>query len=148
MFAYSMREKTSAHRNLPDDVPTEVKQARLKKMIDVFMKAQLARTQKENLGAHHLVLVDGKGKKDNQLKGKTDTYRSVIFEQRHGLPVVKSADEYRGQVARESVDTVNKGDYVMVKVNTTSSNTLFGEAVCKLDFNTFFELSKGLPYFK
>ena len=29
MFAYSMREKTHAHRRLVDNVPEEVKQARL-----------------------------------------------------------------------------------------------------------------------
>ena len=38
MFAYSMREKTHAHRRLVDNVPEKVKQARLKKMIDVFRK--------------------------------------------------------------------------------------------------------------
>ena len=38
MFAYSMREKTHAHRRLVDNVPEEVKQTRLRKMIDVFRK--------------------------------------------------------------------------------------------------------------
>ncbi len=37
LFAYSMREKTHAHRNYVDDVPEEVKQERLKKMIDTFV---------------------------------------------------------------------------------------------------------------
>jgi tRNA A37 methylthiotransferase MiaB len=38
LFAYSMREKTHAHRNYQDDVPPEIKQARLEQMIENFHK--------------------------------------------------------------------------------------------------------------
>lgn len=38
LFAYSMRERTHAHRRMQDDVPDEVKQARLVQMIDVFKR--------------------------------------------------------------------------------------------------------------
>jgi tRNA A37 methylthiotransferase MiaB len=38
LFAYSMREKTHAHRRMEDDVPQDVKQARLVRMIDTFKK--------------------------------------------------------------------------------------------------------------
>ena len=37
MFAYSMREKTHAHRNFVDNVKAEVKQERLEKMIEKFL---------------------------------------------------------------------------------------------------------------
>ena len=37
LFAYSMREKTSAHRNLQDDVPELVKKRRLMEGIDAYM---------------------------------------------------------------------------------------------------------------
>lgn len=37
LFAYSMRPKTHAHRNYKDDVPPEVKQQRLERMIKVFL---------------------------------------------------------------------------------------------------------------
>jgi tRNA A37 methylthiotransferase MiaB len=36
MFAYSQREKTYAHRHLPDDVPNDVKVRRLREVIDTF----------------------------------------------------------------------------------------------------------------
>ncbi len=42
-----MREKTHAHRNFTDDVPAEVKQERLERMIQTFLKNQLIATQKE-----------------------------------------------------------------------------------------------------
>jgi tRNA A37 methylthiotransferase MiaB len=38
LFAYSMREKTHAHRRFQDDVPEDIKQARLRRMIDTFKK--------------------------------------------------------------------------------------------------------------
>ena len=36
LFAYSMRERTHAHRRMQDNVPEDVKKARLVRMIDVF----------------------------------------------------------------------------------------------------------------
>ena len=41
LFAYSMREKTHAHRTMKDNVPESVKKERLSKMIEVFKKKQL-----------------------------------------------------------------------------------------------------------
>lgn len=56
MFAYSMRERTHAHRNYEDDVPEEVKQRRLKQMIDLFVELQAPLNQKE-IGKVHLILL-------------------------------------------------------------------------------------------
>jgi tRNA A37 methylthiotransferase MiaB len=41
LFAYSMREKTHAHRRMQDNVPENVKKERLTVMIDTFKKRQL-----------------------------------------------------------------------------------------------------------
>lgn len=38
MFAYSMREKTHAHRRMQDNVPEDVKKRRLIRMIDTFKR--------------------------------------------------------------------------------------------------------------
>ena len=38
LFAYSMRERTHAHRRMQDNVPEDVKKERLVRMIDVFKK--------------------------------------------------------------------------------------------------------------
>lgn len=88
MFAYSLREKTHAHRNyayslayillfdtclfvnfsllflfflfffFSDDVPAEVKNQRLKEVIDTFHELAKAKNQKE-IGTEHIVLVEG-----------------------------------------------------------------------------------------
>lgn len=69
LFAYSMRERTHAHRRMEDNVPEEVKGERLKEMIRVFRENQLVKNQEE-IGRRHLVLVDQEGKFEGQLKGK------------------------------------------------------------------------------
>lgn len=80
LFAYSMREKTHAHRRMVDDVPEAVKQERLVRMIDLFKRTQLAKNR-EDIGRKHLVLVDGKGKKgEHQLSGLTDTMKRAVFD--------------------------------------------------------------------
>lgn len=61
LFAYSMREKTHAHRKMQDNVPEAVKKARLIHLIDVFKKNQLIK-QMQEIGNHHLVLIDGNGR--------------------------------------------------------------------------------------
>jgi tRNA A37 methylthiotransferase MiaB len=38
LFAYSMREKTHAHRRMQDNVPQDVKKRRLIEMIDTFKR--------------------------------------------------------------------------------------------------------------
>ena len=150
MFAYSMREKTHAHRALNDDVPEEVKQNRLRRLIDISMKNQLERSRMD-IGRYHLVLVDGVGKKEGQLKGKSDTYRTVVFECPDKISKIRNVSEYqevtRGERERSREEEVKKGDYVIVKIDRSTSNTLFGKPICKTDFKTFFELSKGKAYY-
>lgn len=141
-----MREKTKAHRSMQDDVPELVKKERLKRMIEVFLKAQLEITQKE-IGKYHLVLIDGPGKKPGQLKGRTDTYRPVIFDASNKIPVMTSKREFNDLEACEHRAEVKKGDYVIVKIDSCTSNTLFGQPLCKTDFKTFFEISNSRPFF-
>jgi tRNA A37 methylthiotransferase MiaB len=76
LFAYSMREKTHAHRNLVDDVPETVKQRRVKEMIDTFTKIQSTINQAE-IGKLHVILLEGKAKRqENTLMGKTDNFKN------------------------------------------------------------------------
>lgn len=70
LFAYSMREKTFAHRKLVDDVPEKEKNKRLIKMIEVFREGQFKQMQKR-IGSKEIVLIFGKGKFENQWKGST-----------------------------------------------------------------------------
>jgi tRNA-2-methylthio-N6-dimethylallyladenosine synthase len=118
LFAYSMREKTHAHRRMQDNVPDDVKQERLVRMINVFKENQLIK-QKQEIGAHHLILVDKLGRDVNQLSGLTDTNKRAI---------IPMSDDYQF------------GDFVLSKVTDASQNTLFCEPVRKMGISEYFEM--------
>lgn len=116
LFAYSMRERTHAHRRMEDDVPEDIKQARLRRMIDTFKKHQLE-VQLQEKGRHHLVLVDGKGKKgENQMSGLTDTMKRAVFD----------STEFK------------VGDMVLVEVTDATQNTLFTKPLKKMSVQDYF----------
>lgn len=58
LFAYSMREKTTAHRRFTDDVPEEVKQLRLLAMVKVFRKVAAERNAMF-VGKNQQILIEG-----------------------------------------------------------------------------------------
>lgn len=58
LFAYSMREKTTAHRRYKDDVPDEVKNARLKAMVKVFREGAAERNA-AFIGKNQQILIEG-----------------------------------------------------------------------------------------
>lgn len=58
LFPYSMREKTTAHRRLKDDVPEEVKKERLIRMIETFRNGAQEQNQKL-IGNTELILIEG-----------------------------------------------------------------------------------------
>ena len=118
LFAYSMREKTHAHRRMQDNVPEPVKKQRLIAMIDVFKKNQLLK-QKAEIGNHHLVLVDGFGRLgETQLTGITDSNKRAVFE---------ASDKYK------------VGDLVVVRVTDATQNALFSEPLGKMGVQEFYK---------
>lgn len=105
MFMYSERPDTYAARKYEDDVPEEVKKRRLSEIIKLQNGISLESNEGE-LGREHVVLVEGTSKRsDEQLRGRTDTNKMVVFDRR----------AYR------------KGDYVRVRVTDCTSATLIAE---------------------
>jgi len=105
LFAYSMRERTHAHRRMQDDVPEDVKLKRLQKLIELFKRTQLEK-QREEVGRQHLLMLDKKGRHEGQLSGLTDTAKRGII-----------------QVQEDSQFKI--GDFVLAEVTDVSQNTLF-----------------------
>lgn len=130
MFAYSLREKTHAHRALVDDVPETVKQRRLREVIDTFTPLSRARNDAE-IGRTHLVLVEGLSKKsDADWAGRTDTGKRVVLPR----TAVSSAIGRAGEVE------LSMGDYVAVRVtHSLSANTLRGEPLARTSIGQFEE---------
>lgn len=78
LFAYSPRKGTPAMR-WKDDIPEEVKQTRLQKLIDL-QDGICARQRQALLGTELEVLVEKRNDKDSSfLKGKTRCWKNVIF---------------------------------------------------------------------
>lgn len=109
MFAYSERERTLAHRKYEDNVPEEVKKRRLSEIISQQMGIQEENNRRE-IGNRHLVLAEGTSKRsDDQLSGRTDTNKMVVFDR----------------------ENFAKGDYVEVEIIDCTSATLIGKPIRK-----------------
>lgn len=79
MFRYSEREGTFAKKNLPDNVPENVKLERLDRMIQ--MQGAISKTANESeIGCVHEVLLEGRSRRSEaDWCGRTDRGRKVIF---------------------------------------------------------------------
>jgi len=115
MFAYSERERTLAHRKYEDNVPDKIKKRRLSEIIELQMGIQEELNKKE-IGRRHLVLIEGTSKRsDEQLRGRTDTNKMVIFDREDYKP----------------------GEYVEVKINDCTSATLLGDVIGRSSIQEF-----------
>ena len=109
MFKYSERPGTYASKNLPDDIPEDVKIRRLNEMIELQNHLS-AESNARDIGKTFEVLVEGISKRSKeQLFGRTQQNKVVVFD--------------RGNH--------RTGDFVMVKVTESSSATLKGVEVAE-----------------
>ena len=107
LFKYSERPGTYASKHLPDDVPEEVKIARLQRMINLQNELSLE-SNRRDIGHEFEVLVEGFSKRSReQLFGRTSQNKVVVFDKgNHRI-----------------------GQLVRVRVTDASSATLLGEAL-------------------
>lgn len=124
LFAYSMREKTTAHRRYKDDVPDEVKHRRLKEMTELFYSKSKALKSKR-IGELELVLVEGISRRGSvDLKGRNDGNVIVILPNEE-IPVSYNSSEK---------SKIKPGDYVVVEVERTA-NVLMGRGLYHTTLN-------------
>lgn len=122
MFAYSMREKTHAHRNYTDNVPEEVKQRRLSELIEAFRETT-GPCYDSQIGSTQLVLVEGPNKRapETELIGKTDKGHRVSF-------VRKPLFDKECLLDNDLKRNPEIGDFVEVRIEKSTRASLFGEA--------------------
>lgn len=77
VFAYSQRKGTPAMR-WKDDIPEEVKQERLQRLLEIHTQIGTEERQ-EFMGTTTEVLVEKRGR-DGKLKGRTRCWKNVVFE--------------------------------------------------------------------
>lgn len=86
MFFYSTRPGTLAARTLEDDVPEAVKKRRLQEIIDLQNRISGELFQ-ESIGTVVAVLAESESRRSNeQLMGRTDGNRSVVFDRKSYKP--------------------------------------------------------------
>lgn len=120
MFKYSERPNTKAARQFKDDVPDDVKIARLNEIIE--LKTQLSEeSNRRDIGKTFEVLVEQPSRRsDEYLSGRTSQNKMVVFPK----------------------ESYTIGDYVMVSITDCTSATLIGTPVKKVEHSVQNILSK------
>ncbi|KAJ1808314.1 hypothetical protein LPJ77_002430 [Coemansia sp. RSA 2523] len=119
MFAYSMRERTHAHRKFQDDVPADAKARRLQEIIDTFHVTARKRNQRF-VGTQGLVLYEGLTKRHARPFGSDD----------HGHKVFLN-----GSVLAD----LKPGDYVRVFIDSATSASLSATAIKKTTLSAYYQ---------
>ncbi|CAG8675715.1 3544_t:CDS:2, partial [Cetraspora pellucida] len=136
MFAYSMREKTHAHRNYLDDVPGNIKTRRLNEIIQTFHTNAKIKLN-TLLGIPQLVLVEGISNRHNErLRGRTDGGHKIYFDNVQVLMCIDNqmlnrSDNYKVLNIDDQKIDVKIGDYVIVVPTSTTGATLYGKPLAK-----------------
>ncbi|XP_044594021.1 CDK5RAP1-like protein, partial [Cotesia glomerata] len=129
LFQYSMREKTTAHRRFKDDVPPEVKLERMQRMANLF-RAQAEKLNSQLVGTRQLVLIEGVSRRsESTLQGRTDGNTRVL------IPNVEIPDGSENR-------PISAGDYVVVEISTSNSNSLTGIPVSHSSISEFDKSSR------
>ena len=116
MFQYSERPGTLASRHYPDDVPPEVKTARLNEIIALQTKMSLKSNQKD-IGKTFRVLIEGPSKRNpDDLCGRAGNNKMCVFP---SMAAERTA---------QGLAPLKAGDYVNVKVVDCTSATL----ICRI----------------
>lgn len=111
MFKYSERPKTLAERKFEDNVPEEIKSKRLQEIIELQLASSLKWHQKQ-IGKTVKVLIESKSKRsDDEWCGRDDRNSMVIFPK----------------------GNFQKGDYILVEIDSCTSATLKGRVIEKLN---------------
>lgn len=114
IFAYSARKGTPAFR-WSDDIPEEVKQERLQRLMDLYQ--QIATEERaQMIGKEVEILVEKRNRDETQLKGRTRCWKKVIF----------IGD-------KELIGTLQR-----VKINGFNHQTLVGELITQPSLATQF----------
>jgi MiaB/RimO family radical SAM methylthiotransferase len=172
LFAYSMREKTYAHRRLQDNVPPEVKKARLQELIDTYRTTVHAKNERVEIGKLRLVLIEGASKRNMQegqvtWSGRTDQNKRILFNvtpvQEQETAVQAMDGEWMTTFLRQGsflhsqndaslyaagppgmTTSLVPGDYAVVQVTEAKGHTLRGRLLWKTSLAKFAEVESNV----
>jgi MiaB/RimO family radical SAM methylthiotransferase len=152
MFAYSMREKTHAHRTMVDNVLPHVKARRLNEIINTFRTTVQFHNEQVELGQLRLVLIEGEAKRstveNKMFSGRTDQNKRVVFDSEpcwieeefvhlhsRGYNITSllndDDDSYNNDVGLQTKVELSCGDYVIVHITDVRGHTLKGRCIMR-----------------
>jgi len=153
MFAYSMREKTHAHRTMIDDIPPDVKNRRLNEIISCFRHSVQLHNEEVEMGKLRLVLIEGEAKSstaENRMwSGRTDQNKRVVFASEDCFIEEEVAqlltsnnvcvedngveslllDDVASQGILKTRVGLSKGDFAVVRISEVRGHTLKGQSL-------------------
>lgn len=153
MFAYSLREKTHAHKVMEDSVPEEVKQRRLREVIDTFRYEVQRKNVDKELGRLRLVLIEGESKRskpgDRNYGGRTDQNKRILFPGDEDACTTFSESTLKqvmhssgtGKLDWSAATRVylQPGDYAIAEVTEVKGPGLRGRLLCRSSIAAFEE---------
>jgi len=162
LFAYSLRQKTHAHRALQDNVPAPIKQERLQELIDTFRNRVHAKNERVEVGKLRLVLVEGPSKRQQTTEGsseatwhgRTDQNKRILFpvhvnpmDQGRALVVgdevaLQTLAATTASVTARSTTSLVPGDYAVVEVTEAKGHTLRGRVLWKTTLAKFASMNE------
>lgn len=129
MFAYSMREKTTAHRRYKDNVPADAKQERLQRLIRVYRR-NVEEIYRAYVGRVELLLIEGTSKRSvDDLYGRNDGNVKVI------VPRIYNGSQ--GQPLE-----LAPGDFVATRIVDGNSQVLKGVPLSKTTISEFYNTKR------
>jgi MiaB/RimO family radical SAM methylthiotransferase len=157
MFAYSVRGKTHAHKTMEDNVPEDVKQRRLREIIDVFHEKVQEKNEEREVGRLRLVLLEGESRRSKpgarQWNGRTDQNKRIIFPVDEGEVTCLSDVAIRpliealrngGSITQPNSFLndlprvpVQKGNYAVAEVTQAKGHTLRGRLLWRTNITEF-----------
>jgi MiaB/RimO family radical SAM methylthiotransferase len=164
MFAYSVREKTHAHRIMEDNVPAETKQRRLQEVIDTFRYNVQKKNEELELGRLRLVLVEGESKRSKpgsrSWSGRTDQNKRILFPgDDAGCDVFSESAVHnvlgalKAGIPSDTAWDLNStvrvrlepGDYAIAEVTEVKGHGLRGRLLCRSSIQLFEESGLSKP---
>ncbi|CAB9522851.1 tRNA-2-methylthio-N(6)-dimethylallyladenosine synthase [Seminavis robusta] len=160
MFAYSLREKTHAHRTMQDNIPQEIKLRRLREVIDTFRYHVQRKNEEVELGRLRLVLVEGESKRskpgNRSWSGRTDQNKRILFPSDeeactsyseralHQILGHVNASGSHHALPRGDLDSMTRvdlksGDYAICEVTEVKGHGLRGRLLCRSSIQQFAE---------
>lgn len=140
-FAYSERSNTFAAKHFVDDVPTDIKSRRLQELIQLFRRVAEEESIQHEINSLQLVLVNDMETKDGieYWVGRAENNKKCFIPNR----LVYSSFQAALSERRNELVSIQKGDYIMVRVCRPGVQRLYTEPIARSFIKEFRKIEES-----